>query len=821
MMKPLVMRIVVCVVALMLATPALPLFAQQTQQQTPEQRAEEEKKPKVTEEMTVTARKREEKAEEVPISVAAPTESQLRDRGAENIEDVAANVAGFTVQNLGPGQSQVAIRGISSGQIARDQPGVKEQAGFYLDESVISLSLFTPDLDLFDLSRVEVLRGPQGTLFGSGSESGTIRYITNQPQLRTSESVGELTADSISGGGVGGSAKFATNVPMGNNAATRITAYYTRYGGYIDAVQPNLSVDKDVNRGYRAGARAAVLFQPSDNFSITPRVVYQKVDMKGWNRIDVFNILGNPYTSTRPKVELGDRRQFTQIEEPTTDSFLLTDLTANYKLPNGSTFTSITSWTNRHVDVIRDAGALTSSITGGSIGLAENVYTLNSPLDDFTRARVATEELRLAGAANRLQWLVGGFYANARRNYGQQLMVAGFSALSKIPTASVIAPTDGLFWSDLRYKFRQSALFGEATFPVTDRLDLTGGLRWYDFNERRSQIFDGIFGEGDDGKPQIQPGSTKANGIAPRVMANWKVSDASRLYAQVSKGFRLGGINDPLNVSLCTPADLVTFGGHAGWEDETLWNYEVGSKSRIMKNRGTFNVAAFYADIKNLQATVTAGSCSSRVVFNVPKARSAGAELELELAPTDNFDFSISASHTDSKLRSTLTSTAPNGVVSIVSGIRSGARMPTVPQDQAAAAATFRWPTQSYVGYVTGVYQHVGDRYTQVGDDSIDSTYAGWIAAKDTLNLNSFGKNTIGGPLTQSTFTFDSKMPAYDIVNLRIGILKGRYDTALFVNNVTDEKAFLALDRERGLRARIAYLTNQPRTFGISTRVNF
>jgi iron complex outermembrane receptor protein len=805
-------RIVFSIAMLIIAAPVVPLFAQQTPPPSQEKKtAEEEKKPKVTEEVTVTARKREETVQEVPMSVAAPTESELRDRGAENIEDVAANVAGFTVQNLGPGQSQVAIRGVSSGQIARDQPGVKEQAGFYLDESVISLSLFTPDLDLFDLSRVEVLRGPQGTLFGSGSESGTIRYITNQPKLSTSESVGEFTLDSVSNGGVGGSAKFATNVPMGSSAATRITAYYTRYGGYIDAVQPNLSINKDVNHGYRAGARAAFLFKPNENFSITPRIVYQKIDIKGWNRIDVFNILGNPYTTARPKVELGDRRQFTQIEEPTTDSFLLTDVNVSYKLPNGATFTSISSWTNRHVDVLRDAGALTASITGGSIGLPENVYTLDSPLDDFTRARAATEELRLAGTATRLQWLVGGFYANTRRNYGQQLLVSGFTALSKIPTASVIAPTDGLFWSDLRYKFRQSALFGEATYSATDKIDLTGGLRWYDFNERRSQIFDGIFGEGDDGKPQIQPGSTKANGIVPRVIAAYKVSDASRLYAQVSKGFRLGGINDPLNVSLCTPADLVTFGGHTSWEDETLWNYEVGSKSRIMNNRGTFNVAAFYADIKNLQATVTAGSCSSRVVFNVPKARSAGAEIELSLAPTDAFDFSISASHSNSKLRSTLTSTDPKGVVSIVAGIRSGARMPTVPQDQAAAAATYRWPTQSFVGYLTGVYQHIGDRFTQVGDEDLPGVQS----------LTTFAPHNIGGPYTQNTVTFDPKMPAYDILNLRFGILKGRFDTALFVNNVTDEKAFLALDRERGLRARISYLTNQPRTLGISTRVNF
>src|SRR4029078_2565517 len=122
----------------------------------------------LSEEVIVTATKREEELINVPFSLAAPTADVLRERGVETLEGVAANVGGFTVQNLGPGQSQVAIRGVSAGQIVRDQPGVKEQVGVYLDDSVVSLSLFTPDLDLFDVSRVEVLRGPQGTLFGSG-----------------------------------------------------------------------------------------------------------------------------------------------------------------------------------------------------------------------------------------------------------------------------------------------------------------------------------------------------------------------------------------------------------------------------------------------------------------------------------------------------------------------------------------------------------------------------------------------------------------------------------------------------------------------------
>jgi iron complex outermembrane receptor protein len=803
-MKTLATRTVLFLAILVLATPALPLLAQETAQKKDDKTtAQEEKKPKVTEEMVVTARKREETVEEVPISVAAPTESELRDRGAETLEDVAANVAGFTVQNLGPGQSQIAIRGVSSGQIVRDQPGVKEQVGVYLDESVISLSLFTPDIDLFDLNRVEVLRGPQGTLFGSGSESGTVRYITNQPKVGTSETIAELTGESIGNGGTGGSLKFATNVPMGTTAATRIVGYYTRYGGYIDAVQPNLSVNKDVNDGYRAGVRIASLFKPNDKLSITPRFLYQKLDMNGWNRIDAFNILANPFTTTRPAVTLGTREQFTQLQEPTTDKFGLGDINVSYNL-GGSTLSSVTSYSDRDILVLRDATALTASITGGTIGLPANVYTLNAPLFDATKAKAFTEEVRLAGNAGKIQWLVGAFYAHNKRDYSQNLPVTGFTALSGIPTAGTkLAKTDELYKSDLHYKLRQDGIFGEGTLPVGDRLELTGGLRWYDYKEDRQQIFDGIFSD-----PIDSVGSVKATGVAPRVMASYKLSDATRLNAQVSKGFRLGGINDPLLTPNCQPADLITYSGHPTWENETLWNYEIGSKSRIMNGRGSFNVAAFTSDVKNLQATVTAGTCSSRLIFNVPKARSTGAEVELDLAPNDNFDFAVTASHTNSKLRSTVVDQSG----AVISGIRSGARMPSVPEDQAAAAATFRWPTKSWVGYATGVWTHVGDRFTQVGDEDLGSNAA--------VSLTTF-KGTIGGPLTQTTFTFDPKLPAYDLINLRFGVLKGKWDTALFINNVTDERAFLALDRERGFRARVGYLTNQPRTFGISTRVNF
>ncbi len=767
-----------------------------------EEAADKEPALRHTEEVRVTARKREETVQEVPFSVVAPSEGELRDLGATTIEDVAANVAGFTVQNLGPGQSQVAIRGVSAGQIVRDQAGVKEQVGIYLDESPVSMSLFTPDIDLFDMSRVEVLRGPQGTLFGSGSLSGTVRYISNQPKLQVQESVGELTADATTDGGPGGNLKFATNIPMGDAAAMRVSAYYTKYGGYIDAVQPDFSVNDDVNDGDRWGARLGFRFDATESLTITPRVLYQKVEMDGWNRVDLFNILANPFTTSRPPVTLGDREQFTQTEEPTTDEFLLGDLKIDWKMGPG-TLTSITSYTDRDVLVVRDATALTGSITGGSFGDPEPVYTLTAPLDDATKAKALTQELRLASDEGRLPWVVGVFYTNSDRDYGQSLLVAGYEDLTGTPTAgSFGAGKDILFFSDLQYDFRQYAVFGELTYPIGDRLELTGGLRWYDYKEDRVQTFDGIFAA-----PGTSTGSTEADGVAPRVMANFRLTDRTRLNAQVSKGFRLGGINDPLNLPLCSEEDKLIFGGHPTWNDETLWNYEVGSKSRIMNDRGAINVAAFYMDISDLQATVTAGECSSRVIFNVPKARSTGVELEFELAPTDVFDFALSASYINAELRSTLIS---NGEV--ISGIQEGNRLPTVPEFQAALAATYHFNLGTWAWYTTGVYQHIGSRFTQIGDQA---------EGFGTVDLLAFAPNNIGGPYTQNTFTFDPELPAYDLINLRLGFLKNNWDTALYVNNVTDENARLALDQERGTLARVGYLTNAPRTIGVSARVVF
>src|SRR6202163_1912048 len=428
-------------------------------------RAADVANPSTLEEIVVTAQKRAGSVQDTPFSVSATSQEQIRNSGAGNITDFARNVAGLTIADLGPGQSQMAIRGISSGQVIRDQPGVKEQVGVYLDESPISIALFTPDLELFDLDRIEVLRGPQGTLFGAGSEAGTVRYITTQPKLGVLEGLADASVELPKSGSVGGSVRLAVNLPMGDSAAARIVVYEHHLPGFIGAIQPDGSIKKNVNDGDRSGIRVSMLWKPTDQLSITPRIVYQNLTTNGYPREDAYNILGNPYMTTQPAVTIGARQQYTQQREGITDDFGLADLKVDYDF-GPATLTSISSYTHRRVTVLRDA----TQLTGGVIFVL-NIPEVRdpSPLFDRPRLNVTSEELRLSSNGKpTVDWLVGGFFQHVGRRYGQDLPTPGydsFNAAAGFPLGpNPVGLIDTPFYSDITYRLQQYAAFGEATW---------------------------------------------------------------------------------------------------------------------------------------------------------------------------------------------------------------------------------------------------------------------------------------------------------------------------------------------------------------------
>ena len=758
----------------------------------------------------VTATKRASTVQDVPFSINAQSEEDIQKSGAVTIEDLSRNVAGLTVQNLGPGQSQVAVRGVSAGQIVRDQPGVKEQVGVYLDESVISLSLFTPDIDLFDLNRVETLRGPQGTLFGSGSVGGTIRYITNQPRTDRMEGLFEGNVNVIDGGEIGWHIKGAVNVPLSDVLAVRAVAYNTEYGGYIDALRKNGTIDENVNGGRRTGGRIAVLIQPTPDIEITPRVLYQEVRADGFNRQEVYNLYANPYTDPdavggRSPVVFEERQQFLLLDEAFEDDIVLADLTANFGF-GGVTLTSVTSYINRDILVSRDASALTGSVSV-DLGYPRAAVLLPSNLRDTTDLEQFTQEIRLASdTAGPFQWVVGGFYSDVERIYAQRLPTPGYDFYTDLVlgdgTSAAVAngfPANSPYNADLPYDIKQKAVFGEASYEF-GRLTATAGLRYFDFKEERAFISGGLFANGDN-----QVDETTSDGLAPRFILSYDATDNITLNVQAAKGFRLGGVNDPLNETLCSADDEATYGGFDTYDDETLWNYEAGVKSQF---RGvTFNAAAFYTEIKNLQVTADAGSCSSRVVFNAPKAHTMGLEVELFASPVEGLDLSLTGSVLEAEFDSTLLKA--NG--DILEGIADGNRLPSVPKFQIAANASYAWPiaANGTEAFVAASFQHIGSRFTQPGDQE--------------NNPRTFvhGLPFFGAPADAAT-TLDLKLPDYQLVNLSAGIeTPDGLDVIFYVNNLFDENALLAFDRERGGRARLGFSTNQPRTFGVTVRRGF
>jgi iron complex outermembrane receptor protein len=757
--------------------------------------------------IVVTATKRATLIQDVPFSINAQTAQDIARAHAQTLEDLYRNVAGLSIQNLGPGQSQVAIRGVSSGQIVRDQPGVKEQVGVYLDESVISLSLFTPDLDLFDLNRVETLRGPQGTLFGSGSVGGTIRYITNQPRTDHVEGSVEAGIHTIDGGGTGGDIKGAINLPLSETMAVRAVGYYTRYAGFIDALHEDGSIAKNVNDGHRVGGRLAFTWQPSSAFSITPRVVYQEIVSNGFNREEKYNLYANPFTTTRPPVTLSDREQFLLLPEHFQDRLLIVDNTATASF-GGMSLTSVTSYAHRNLLVSRDASALTGSVSI-DLGLPNAAVLLPSNLRDRTRLKQFTQEVRLASdGKGPLQWLVGGFYSHTDRNYEQRLPTPGYDGFvdATLGAGTSAAVANGFgpnspYNADLPYKLRQLAAFGEATYDVTHELHATAGVRYYDFKESRRFHSGGLFSGGDDRRD-----STRSHGATPRFLLAFDASPNVTFNAQVSKGFRLGGVNDPLNLPLCTPADAAIFGGYQTYKDETLWNYEGGVKAHFGPLR--FNAAGFYNRINNLQVTLDAGSCSSRVVFNVPKAHAGGGELEVAVTPLKGLDLSLSGSLIDSKFDSTVV----DGTGAVLGGIRKGNRLPTVPKFQLSASGTYTAAVEMFGSedaFFSGSVQHIGSRYTQPSDQE-DNPHA-FVSGL-----------AFGGATGNEATVLDLKLPAYDIVNLTAGLrFPQGLEISIYVNNLTDENALLSFDRERGGRARLAFQINQPRTFGATLRKSF
>lgn len=502
-----------------------------------------------------------------------------------------------------------------------------------------------------------------------------------------------------------------------------------------------------------------------------------------------------------------ERQQFLLLREAFEDETIIADAVINAEL-GPVLVTAVSSYTNRDILVSRDASALTGSVSV-DLNFPDAGVLLPSNLVDTTKLFQFTQELRFASTGSGpFQWVAGAFFSTLDRNYQQRLPTPGYDAVTDavLGAGTSLAVSNGFgpdspFNSDLPYDIRQIAGFGEATYEIIEGLKFTAGGRYYTFREDRTINVGGLFSSG----APSQRDTTTSSGFTPRFLLSYELAKDFTVNAQASRGFRLGGVNDPLNVPLCEGTDIETFGGFQSFDDETLWNYEVGFKAR--RPGLTFNSAAFYTDITDLQVTLDAGTCSSRISFNVPKAHTVGVEWEIKAQPLPGLDLGLSGSLVQSEFDSTVRG-GPNN--DILGGIQNGNRLASVPNFQLSANVTYNFTLfKETQAYVSASLQHVGTRFTQPSDQ-VD-------------NPRAFVSNLpFGGASGTNATVLDLELDSYQLVNLSAGLdFPNRVSVIFYINNLIDENAQLAFDRERGGRARLAFSTNQPRTFGITTRYKF
>jgi outer membrane receptor protein involved in Fe transport len=620
------------------------------------------------EEVVVTANKRSELLREVPAAVTAVTSSSLQNIGAARLDDYVAKIPGLTVSNVtvANGSNQLAIRGLTTGI------GGNPTVGIYIDDSPFGASggfaaFNAPDLDPQDLARVEVLRGPQGTLYGAGSLGGLLKYVTADPD--PSHFFGRLQADAstVDGGGQGYGVRGAANVPVNDKVALRVSAYDRADPGYVDDV---LTGEENVN-DYRAyGGRVALGAQLNDDWKVRLSALYQH--QRGAGPVVDYN----PLTFQPTYGDLEQSRGFgTGVGDQGLAAF---NLEINGKLGDFATLTSSTSYNRARMHFSIDGtnlyGPLISAITGvPNVGAA---IVSDAGLDKFT------QEVRLASPSeNRLSWQIGGFYTHENSSSVQTLPT--FDPMNGTPITGM-----PLFLDDyLHGVFEEKAVFGDATWHFSPRFDVTGGVRYSHNDQEDISIGDGILVGGPNASDVTSSDSSVTWLLTPRFHLN----DTTMLYARYATGYRPGGPN-ALGGAPGVPL---------GFGPDKVINYEVGLKSDLLDHRASIELAAYWIDWKDIQVQeITPLGLS--FLDNAGTAVSRGVEASGTWRPIDGLNLAANVTYIDAHLTQDL----PAGGATAL----EGDRLPLTPHWSGALSADYSFPlTGQWNGLVGAEWHHVGE----------------------------------------------------------------------------------------------------------------
>jgi iron complex outermembrane recepter protein len=595
--------------------------------------------------VNVTAQRRSERLQDVPAAITAITGAQIEKSGFDEFADYARTVPGLSFIDRGPGKTKITLRGVSSGVTMDNQSPV----GVYFDEMPVSYPSYNPDLRLYDVERIEVLRGPQGTLYGAGSMGGTIKVITRKPELNILEGSVNTVLSRTRFGTDNWRVNAMLNVPVvTDKIALRAVLYKRDEGGFIDnAALGSDNVNRDRTEGLRVGARWVL----SPDLEVLGTVFSQRTKLGGTQETDT---------------ALGPLRQARQVHELGVDNFDQLNATVNYNL-GWAKLLSSTSLFDRHPGANRDISSF--------VPLGQPV-SLNS---EYPSKRFS-QELRLTSpGGQRWDWIAGAFYLDQKSPLVQHAPVGS-------------PPTMSLLDSVINRDETQKALFGEVNYRFTDKLKGTAGLRWFDVN----QSFDLSSSGPIVGGQRTDSGVAAETGLTPKFVLSYQMSPNQMVFAQAAKGFRVGGTNNSL------PADPAT--GQASptqFKSDSLWSYEAGIKTDLWDRRATLNASVFFIDWTGIQVNIPRSDGFS-YTGNAGKATSKGAEVEFAARLTDNFQMSAAMSYTDARLAKD-----EPGL-----GGRKGDRIPAVPRVTASLSARYETTIREGLdGFIQGDVQHTGGSY--------------------------------------------------------------------------------------------------------------
>lgn len=586
-------------------------------------------------EIIVTAQKREERLKDVPVPVTAVTADALLDQNLTKAQDFFSSVPGVNLQ-FQNNRAQLGIRGITTGP-ASGNPVV----GFTIDDVPYGSStgqggLFgsAPDLDPSELARVEVLRGPQGTLYGAASIGGLVKYVTVDPDLKEfGGSVAGGVSQIRSGGqSLGYNARGALNVPLGETVAVRASVFTRKEPGYIDNVRTG---EKNVNSSRVSGGRVSALWKPSDSFSLKLGALYQVRDIFGSSNVDTTT--GSFYKQTD---QIGSGRSRTDTQMYT--ALINADL-GGVKLTSVSAYSRATNY---------DFLDFTASPLVTSTPIFPTLFPGISPIGDIFRqgysVKKFSHETRLAGSlGDNVDWIVGGFYTHEDGKYDlDNYAIDSVTGTSLgIPIDDGTGPQRGtiIVWRD-KIKYKEYAAFANVDVRLSEQFDIQFGGRyshndqsmfhhdWFQFDPYPNPPFESI-------NPTKASGSAFTYQISPR----FKPTPDHMIYARVASGYRPGATNP-----ICGPLALPTVVPCQFKPDETV-NYELGAKGDLIEKVLSYDVSLFDIEWKDIQIVQVLNFYTFN--GNAGKARSRGFEIALEARPVDGLTLKAWWSHVDAKLR--------------------------------------------------------------------------------------------------------------------------------------------------------------------------